>query len=627
LAHSGNRPGSSVVIHWPRALLVALLLALGLRYWHWRLTETWSAQEPMLFGVALLVEIVANLSLLPSYLLAVAATRHKETGPQRAYSVDVFVTTVDEEPRLLRETLLGARAITYPHVTYVLDDGQRPEIRELAAELGCIYLSRADRRFAKAGNLNHGLTHSTGELILVLDADHVPEAQALDRLVGFFDDTHVALVQTTQDFYNLDSFQHATDWKRRHSSQEQELFFAVVQPARDVHNAAIYCGSPALIRRASLEAIGGFATGTLTEDIHTGLRLQKAGGRVLYYNQTVARGLAPHSFAGFSIQWERWARGFMQMLRQERVFLEPSLTLTQQICYLDSLLFFCSGYIRLALLLLPSFCLFTGRMPFFAQPGEVLAYFVPYYACNVALATRLQGGLRALVHNERLNLLKVPILVGSVGALFRPTHEGAFRVTPKSASAPGGPRALWPMLALAFLAGSSVLVGAYRLGRTAGGPWAWPFVVNLSWTFLNTELLISGLHRAMTRRERRHLYRFPVQENRIPVRIVVDKTSETVVGLLINLGRDGLLLTHATPLPLGTVVTVELPLPTPLRARARVTWTRKGLARTMSFESGLAFEAGSPADLDVISEYVHREVAREHARMLRLTAMTHGVAR
>jgi cellulose synthase (UDP-forming) len=598
-------------------------LILGARYWHWRLTETWSVNDGVFFGVALAIEVLANVTFLPSYLLTTLATRHGERAPGRHYSVDVFVTTVDEEPRLLRETLLAAQAIHYPHSTYVLDDGRRENVRALAAELGCTYLCRGDRQFAKAGNLNHGLTHSTAELIFVLDADHVPEPQALDRLVGFFDDDNVALVQTTQDFYNLDSFQHDTDWRQRRSSQEQELFFSAVQPARDVHNATIYCGSPALVRRSSLEAIGGFATGTVTEDIHTGLRLQKAGGRVIYYNRTVARGLAPHSFVGFGIQWERWSRGFMQMIRRERVFFASSLTLAQQLCYLDSGAFFASGYVRLALLLLPSFCLLAGRMPFTALPGEVLSYFGPYYACGIVTAVLLQGGTRAFLHNERLNLLKVPILMGSVATLFRSSGEGVFRVTPKSGAEAGNTRLLWPTLILVGIVGGSVWVGAYRLGRTAGGPQAWPLTVNLAWAMFNMDLLVVGLHRAMTRRERRLLYRFPVDESQSTVRVVIE--GEGIDGRLINICRDGLLLTHRRPLSEGSVVDLSLSFLTVPRIRARVVRTQKARASADGFETAMTFVEAGSADLDLISHYVHREVSRKQGEMLLLTARSQRI--
>ena len=54
----------------------------------------------------------------------------------------------------------------YPHTTYVLDDGARDEVRQLAESLGVRYISRTDRTHAKAGNLNNALKQTDGEFVV-----------------------------------------------------------------------------------------------------------------------------------------------------------------------------------------------------------------------------------------------------------------------------------------------------------------------------------------------------------------------------------------------------------------------------------------------------------------------------
>src|SRR5205823_123798 len=134
---------------------------------------------------------------------------------------DIFVPTYNEDLDILEATLIGCAGITYPHITYVLDDGQRTAVKALALRLGCRYLARPTNQYAKAGNLNHALQHSTGAFIVVLDADTVPQPAFLDRTLGYFVDARVALVQLPQEFYNHDSFQHVEreDW------HEQTLFY------------------------------------------------------------------------------------------------------------------------------------------------------------------------------------------------------------------------------------------------------------------------------------------------------------------------------------------------------------------------------------------------------------------
>jgi len=109
---------------------------------------------------------------------------------------------------VVEATLAGCAALRYPHETYLLDDGRRLEMAALAGEWGAHWITRPDNSHAKADNINHALGYTSGELIFCLDADHVPLPDALDAIVGYFDDDKVALVQTPHDFYNHDSVQH-----------------------------------------------------------------------------------------------------------------------------------------------------------------------------------------------------------------------------------------------------------------------------------------------------------------------------------------------------------------------------------------------------------------------------------
>ncbi|MGH2582756.1 MAG: hypothetical protein ACRDFQ_07655 [Anaerolineales bacterium] len=52
---------------------------------------------------------------------------HKE--PRSGISVDVFIPTYNEDLEVLEATVTGALKIRYPHITYVLDDGHRPEVK------------------------------------------------------------------------------------------------------------------------------------------------------------------------------------------------------------------------------------------------------------------------------------------------------------------------------------------------------------------------------------------------------------------------------------------------------------------------------------------------------------------
>ncbi len=105
--------------------------------------------------------------------------------------MDVFITTYNEPLDLVMTTALAAKDIRWPHSTWILDDGDRPEMRELAESNGIGYVTRgADwtpdmPRHAKAGNLNNALMVTSGEYLLILDADQIPpEPDILDKTLA-----------------------------------------------------------------------------------------------------------------------------------------------------------------------------------------------------------------------------------------------------------------------------------------------------------------------------------------------------------------------------------------------------------------------------------------------------------
>lgn len=80
----------------------------------------------------------------------------------------------------------------------------------------------------------------------------------LERTLGYFVDPSVAFVQTPQDFYNVDSFQHRGSADAKEAWHEQTLYYRVIQPGKDRLNATCFCGSCAVISRQALDDIGGF---------------------------------------------------------------------------------------------------------------------------------------------------------------------------------------------------------------------------------------------------------------------------------------------------------------------------------------------------------------------------------
>jgi cellulose synthase (UDP-forming) len=600
--------------------LALLSTIFAARYFSWRITGTSSDGVVWFFVLFLVAEMIGFGEVLLFYVTTWARRARTPGRAPAGRTVDVFIPTYNEPAAMLRDTVVAALAMRYPHRTWILDDGNRLDVAALATELGCDYLARADRSNAKAGNLNNALRHSNGEFIVVLDADHIPSPDLIEQLLGFFNEPKTALVQTNQDFFNLDSFQHATDWQTENAWQQQELFFNVIQPGKDALDAAIYCGSPAMIRRKALDDVGRFATETITEDMHTGMRMQMRGWDVIYYNRTVARGLAPQTYLAYNTQWHRWGLGAMQVLRAENPLFRGKLSFKQRIAYFSSFYFYWTAYQKLIFLLIPAFCVLSGIFPYSADPREFLLYFLPYLFTSFGAAIVVQKGLRPFLNTERYNLIKLGAMLRAISGLR--TRKASFKVTPKARSAAAGWLSVTPYVGLLVLLAVGAAAGVGRAITATGSFERWGFGVNAFFAVFYFFLLAPVVALAMRRRELRVAYRFPRQlETPVRYRLADLKNAAWPEAYARNMNRFGLSITIDSPFPIGTSLDLRISLPErEISAVAAVRWLSAfDIDGKKRYAHGLRFDRIDAADQDAIVLYLMWDVAPRHGAMLRLT--------
>ncbi|MBI4060747.1 MAG: glycosyltransferase [Elusimicrobia bacterium] len=369
-----------------RKPLIAISVFMSVRYLVWRAASTLNTATPLHAAISfalLAAEVYGCVSVFLFYFQARQPVGHKIVEvPERSLpAVDVFITIYNEPLHVLHVTLVACAALDYPRdrlSIYVLDDGPRDSVREMAAKYGCRYLTRPDRRHAKAGSLNNALRHSRGEFILSLDCDHVPVRSFLRETIGYFQDSKVAFVQTAQHFYNPDIFQHNLHLDNE-LVHEQDLFFQVIEPGRERTNSVMFAGTSAVLRRAALDSIGGIQTICAIEDTHTSMRLQAKGWKGIYHNRAVSAGLSPESYSGYLTQRMRWARGGIQLFVLDNPLLCPGLSLAQRLSYFSSILYFFHGWARLVFLLIPLAFLYGNTQPVISDVFTLMTYFLPHY--------------------------------------------------------------------------------------------------------------------------------------------------------------------------------------------------------------------------------------------------------
>jgi cellulose synthase (UDP-forming) len=256
-------------------VIVVLTAVLGVNYvgWRWLVSVNWDA-----WWIAVPLVLAETYSLIDSLLFGLTMWRLRERDapppPEPGLTVDVFIATYNEPIDLVMRTARAAKAITYPHRTFVLDDGNRPEMRAAAEAEGIEWLTRSADwagmpRHAKAGNLNNALLSTEGEFFLILDADQVPLPDILDKTLGYFAEDEMALVQTPQWFENVPDHDPL--------GSQAPLFYGPIQQGKDGWNAAFFCGSNAVIRREALMQLGvSRYVGEVEVSVHRALRTARA---------------------------------------------------------------------------------------------------------------------------------------------------------------------------------------------------------------------------------------------------------------------------------------------------------------------------------------------------------------
>ncbi|MGY9074614.1 MAG: glycosyltransferase [Acidimicrobiales bacterium] len=478
----------------PRAAAVTSAVA-SLAYLTWRLLFTvhWAAW--WLAVPFLLLEVHASLRFALTVFELWGAEEEglpvHTTLPD--LTVAVVIPTYDEGIDVLLPTVAAALALEPAHQTWVLDDGARPDVAELAHQLGAGYIARPDNQYAKAGNLNFALGYIETDLLAVLDADHVAQPEFLRKTLPYFVDPGLGLVQTPQDFYNINSFVHLDK-----DFHEEQFFHHAIQSGKNRYKSALWCGTGSVVRADALRSIGGVATASITEDLHTTIRLHEAGWRTTHHNEVLSRGLAPRTFDEFRLQRWRWGAGAMQAFAIDPPLRAPGLSLGQRVSYFASLASWFDSWRTLGFLLIPLIVVLTGTAPVTVALGPLVLAGVGVMIGQLLAIKALAGGRLRLWWATVFEVLRMPMNLSSTRVFLRPRALG-FGVTPKGRPDVSSAPCKVPAL-IRVLEWSHMLVWGYGVAVLAGVAPSRPgsmqiLVIALSWTLFNLLVLNSAMTR------------------------------------------------------------------------------------------------------------------------------------
>lgn len=453
-------------------IIVAVLFNLLYIIWRGTLTIPMFSWLTLTLGIILfgaeLMDFFSSLAyriiFVKDYKIKFQSINVFRTAP----SVDLFISTFNEPREILERTVAGCRNLDYPKdklSIYICDDGHRDEIRLLAEEYEIGYITRETNEHAKAGNLNNALKMTNGEFIMLLDADMIPKSYFLRRTMGYMSNKEVALVQTPQVFYNSDPFQNNLQYYRE-IPNEQDFFMRFIEAGRAAYNVVLHVGTNAVFRRSVLEELGGFPTGSVTEDLATGILIQSRGYQTIFVNEPLAFGLSTDTFADLVRQRRRWARGNIQVLKKWGPFRLKGLTLTQKYIYVAGIVYWFAGLQKLMFIISPIIFLLTGVPLVATNLYNLLLFALPSIASSFLIFKYLSGNNRTLFWANIYEIALAPYLAKAAFTELVFNKQIDFNVTSKEkkvSSKHFNFTMALPHLTLFVLSVLGIVVGLYKL--------------------------------------------------------------------------------------------------------------------------------------------------------------------
>lgn len=295
-------------------------------------------------------------------------------------SVDVFIPVAGEPVEIVRRSAVAAKNMEYPnHRVFLLNDGfvakkdNWRQIEVLAEELRIRCITREKAGGAKAGNINNALLNTSGEIIVIFDADMVPYSNFLKKVIPFFKNEDIGFVQTPQYYVNSD-----VNEVTRGAWEQQEFFFGPIMKGKEKNNASFICGTNFAIRRIALLDVGGMCENNIAEDFLTSLSIHQKGWLSYYLNEVLSEGLAPEDLLSYYKQQLRWARGSLEVLFSSNPLFKKGLSFGQKIQYISSALFYFNGFITLIDIAIPIIFLSLGIEAVSATTTSFAIFFIPF---------------------------------------------------------------------------------------------------------------------------------------------------------------------------------------------------------------------------------------------------------
>lgn len=303
------------------------------------------------------------------------------------YTVDVLTTAMPGEPfDMFKDTLHAIQAMQTPHNTYLLDGGNDPALIKLCDSLGVNHINCMGIQGAKAGKINFCLEHhASGNVVFIVDPDHRPRQDVLQRALPFFEKAEIGFVQIVQAYYNGNQ-----SFVANCAAEQTYGFYGPTLMGLNGLGIPTAIGANCIFRRQALDSVGGHAV-HLAEDALTSMRIHARGWKSAYLPYRGTSGLVPDDLAGFFKQQYKWATGMFYLLFHEYPRLFKHFDWPARIHYFNAGTFYLNGLATFLILLLPIWFLFRQIYAVEFPLAEFLGHVAPYALTTMGTYIFVQG--------------------------------------------------------------------------------------------------------------------------------------------------------------------------------------------------------------------------------------------
>jgi len=296
------------------------------------------------FGAILGIELLRLIQNSRLWKFAWLARDPVPMTPPKGMRV-AFVTTIvpSKEPLdVAAKTLQAVRKVRHDGKldVWILDEGDDPAVRQVAAKLGVRHFSRKGvarfntkkgtyRTKSKNGNLNawRALHEHEYDVVCSVDPDHVPLPTFVERVLGYFRDPDVGFVVSPQVYGNQQ--RRLT----RAAEAQAFVFQGILQRSSNWIGTPMLVGTNYAYNVKAWQSIGGHQD-SITEDLFTSMVLHATKNpetgnrwRSVYTPDVLAIGEGPASWTDYLNQQKRWSWGAWEAVVKHGWWLYPRLAM------------------------------------------------------------------------------------------------------------------------------------------------------------------------------------------------------------------------------------------------------------------------------------------------------------